>query len=238
MLKKVVRLGILMMLVLILGFGSAGTQFAKASSSATPVQTAYSFGDVYGIPWNGSYDSSSWDASNMYWLDFETSATTFGELQAEYENLLGYRTVILARIPEFEGEPTLLAPTLVGPPSADIYIKPDPSDLLSDHFWGPGSVYLAIFKAPDSSENVRLTLFGYVNDDNKSCVLWSLDGSRPVNVDSKCGGGSELVCTVKLVEKKLKYNCDGGYDWLGEQIVRDPQWLAWADKFASMNGKK
>ncbi len=171
----------------------------------------------------------------MYWLDFETTATTFGELQAEYESKLGYKTVILARI---DTEPTLLAPTLVGPPSIGTYIKPDPSDPLSDHYSGPGSVYLAIFKASPTSENVRLTLYGYVNDGGKSCVLWSLDGARPVNVDTKCGGGSELVCTVKLVEKKLKYDCEGNYDWLGEQIVNDSKWLAWADKFASKNGNK
>lgn len=235
MFKKIVRVGILMMLVLTFTFGSAGTQFVQASSTATPVQTTMSYGDVYGIPWNGSYDPSTWDASKMYWLDFQTSATTFGELQAEYESKLGYKTVILARIGTV---PTLLAPTLVGPPSIGTYIKPDPSDLLSDHYSGPGSVHLAIFKAPATSENIRLTLFGYVNDDGKSCVLWSLDGSRNHNVAEKCGGGAELVCTVKLVEKNLKYDCDGGYDWLGEQIVNDPKWLAWADKFANMNGNK
>jgi hypothetical protein len=235
MFKKIVRVGILMMLVLSLAFGSAGTQFVRASSIAVSVQTAMSLGDVYGVPWNGSYDPSTWDASNLYFLDFETTAITFGELQAEYESRLGYKTVILARI---DTGPTLLAPALVGPQTTATYIKPDSSDFLSDHFLAPGMVYLAIFKAPASSENIRLTLFGYVNDDGKSCVLWSLDGSRNHNVAEKCGGGSELVCTVKLVEKNLKYDCDGGYDWLGEQIVNDPKWLAWADKFANMNGKK
>jgi hypothetical protein len=65
-----------------------------------------------------------------------------------------------------------------------------------------------------------------------------LDGSRNVDVAKKCGGDAELVCTVKLIEKELRYDCKGGYDWLGEQIIHDPQWLSWADKFASMNGRK
>jgi hypothetical protein len=90
---------------------------------------------------------------------------------------------------------------------------------------------------PKNGEIIRLTLFGYSLGDGKSCVLWSLDGSHPVNVDKTCGGSAELVCTVKLVDKELKYDCEDGYDWLGFNIVHDSQWQSWADKFASKNGR-
>jgi hypothetical protein len=89
-----------------------------------------------------------------------------------------------------------------------------------------------------SKEFVRLTLFGYVTDGNSSCVLWSLDGTPNLRANEKCGGEVELVCTVKLVEKNLKYNCKDGYDWLGFNIIHDSHWLSWADQFASKNGNK
>ena len=82
-----------------------------------------------------------------------------------------------------------------------------------------------------------MTLFGYVMDGNRSCVLWSLDGSPNLRASEKCGGEVELVCTVRLVGKELKPDCDGGYDWLGEQIINDPEWKSWAEKFASKNGQ-
>jgi hypothetical protein len=89
-----------------------------------------------------------------------------------------------------------------------------------------------------SDEFVRLTLFGYVMDGNSSCVLWSLDGTPNLRANEKCGGEVDLVCTVKLVEKNLKYNCKDGYDWLGFNIIHDSHWLSWADQFASKNGNK
>jgi len=88
----------------------------------------------------------------------------------------------------------------------------------------------------DENENVRLTLFGYVLDDGRSCVLWSLDGTPNLHANEKCGGEVELVCTVKLVDKELKYDCKDGHDGLGQEIVNDPQWQSWAEKFASKNG--
>ena len=92
--------------------------------------------------------------------------------------------------------------------------------------------------APKNGEIVRLTLFGYVFDDGRSCVLWSLDGSPNTRPNEKCGGEVELVCTVRLVEKELKPNCKDGYDWLGFNIAHDSQWLSWAHEFASQNGNK
>jgi len=91
--------------------------------------------------------------------------------------------------------------------------------------------------APKNGEFVRLTLFGYVFDNGGSCVLWSLNGSPNTRPNEKCGGEVKLVCTVKLVEKKLKYDCKDGYDWLGFNITHDSQWLSWAEKFASKNGR-
>jgi hypothetical protein len=91
--------------------------------------------------------------------------------------------------------------------------------------------------APKNGEIVRLTLFGYVFDNGGSCVLWSLDGSRNANANEKCGGDVKLVCTVKLVDKSLKYSCKDGYEWLGNQIVTDPDWKSWAEQFASKNGR-
>ena len=239
MLNKAVRLGILMVLVVIFCFNVAVVKADREDSKTNLVPIidgTMSYGDVYGIPWNGSYDPGTWDTSKLYPLNFVTDAKTYGELKAEYERKLGYPIVMLARVYEIAyvsiGAGISWSP--LGKIAPSYYIMPDPSDPLVG--W---QVSVAIFKAPvKGQENLRLTLFGYVNDDGKSCVLWSLDGSHPVNVDSKCGGGSELVCTVKLVEKKLKYNCEGGYDWLGEQIVNDPKWLEWAHKFASMNGNK
>jgi hypothetical protein len=238
MLKKAVRLGTLMVLVLIFSFNVAGVKADREDRKTNLVPVidgTMSYGDVYGVPWNGSYNPGTWDTSKLYPLNFVTDAKTYGDLKAEYESKLGYPIVMLAKVYDIAyisiGAGISWSP--LGRSAPFYYIMPDPSDPLVG--W---QVSVAIFKAPAASENVRLTLFGYVNDDSKSCVLWSLEGWRPVNVDSKCGGGSELVCTVKLVEKKLKYDCEGGYDWLGEQIVNNPQWSSWADKFASMNGHK
>jgi len=95
---------------------------------------------------------------------------------------------------------------------------------------------LLYFGPHQADENIRLTLFGYVMDGNHSCVLWSLDSTPNLRANEKCGGEVELVCTVKLVEKELKYVCKDGHEGLGQQIVNDPQWKSWAEKFASKNG--
>lgn len=231
MLKKTVRLGLLTMLVVSLALGIAGAQPVKAISNLIPVPTtpvkfflfdATWAGDTYELNW-------PWDKVINVWNENWPANSTIGGVRQALESMLGYPVILLTHGCD-----------------EDMYsfIVPD-SALVSDYacmtnpaLVAGGTLELAVFKAPATSENSRLTLFGYVNDDGKSCVLWSLDGSRNVNVAEKCGGNAELVCTVKLVEKKLKYDCDGGYDWLGEQIVNDPKWLEWADKFASMNGKK
>jgi len=99
------------------------------------------------------------------------------------------------------------------------------------------TTYLYFGPTPKNGEIVRLTLYGYVFDDGRSCVLWSLDGMPNTRPNEKCGGDVKLVCTVKLVEKELKYDCRDGYDWLGFNITHDSQWLSWAHNFASQNGR-
>jgi hypothetical protein len=99
MFKKIIRVGIVMMLV-VFGFNVAGVQAAQVASIINPIpifEGTMAYGDIYGIPWNGSYDSSTWDVSKLYQLNFETDAKTYGELQAEYESKLGYPIVMLAR---------------------------------------------------------------------------------------------------------------------------------------------
>ena len=232
MLKKAVRLGILTMLVVSLALGVAGTQPAKAISSpilipapVTPVEF-YLFDAV----WGGDTYEPNWPwADSTWWSEAWPVNSTIGEVRQALESMLGYPVVLLTHGCDEDNYSFIVSDSAR---VSDYACSSGPTLVAG------GILQLAVFKKPSSSESARLTLYGYVNDDGKSCVLWSLDGSHPVNVDSKCGGGSELVCTVKLVEKKLKYNCDGGYDWLGEQIVNDPKWLEWADKFASMNGKK
>ena len=90
---------------------------------------------------------------------------------------------------------------------------------------------------PKNGEIIRLTLFGYVLDNGNSCVLWSLDGTPNARPNEKCGGDVKLVCTVRLVDKSLKYSCKDGYEWLGNQIITDPDWKSWAEQFASKNGR-
>jgi hypothetical protein len=225
MLKKVGRLSILIVLVLSFMVGVSGAESAKAIAVPTISVQIISFPEV----WNGSYDYSTWetwqnDLEQRYENEYDPDVT-FGMIQQEFSAFLGYPVVVYSYVCDEY-------------PIVDMF-QPSSSAKVSDYLdcWEGYSV--VVFKAASSTtENLRLTLFGYVNDDGKSCVLWSLDGSRNHNVAEKCGGGAELVCTVKLVKKNLKYDCDGGYDLLGQQIVNDPKWLAWADKFASMNGNK
>jgi len=240
MFKKIVRVGILMMLILTLAFGSVGTQSAKAKISQTIGIVSY----IWDTEWNGSFDWMTWDWSKLTGTNYrELENITVGEYRAIIEQELGYPVVILAYMDDAcEVESTFVEGegfVAIGLPSVNQEVMTSDSAHLSDYLGlCQSEVVFDVFRTSSKSENLRLTLFGYVNGDGKSCVLWSLDRSRNHNVAEKCGGGAELVCTVKLVEKYLKYDCDGGYDWLGQQIVNDPKWLAWADKFASMNGKK
>lgn len=222
MLKKTVRIGILLVLVASLMFGIMGTQPARAL-------VAYPGADVHimNIPWDGSTDIYGWDfALATYESDYVDPSMTVGEYRDYLQGVLGYPVVVLFDTYAQEG---------------GVATVPSDSALMGEYLcvFGFDHYHVYVFKAqPKSSNPPRLTLFGYVNDDGKSCVLWSLDGSRNLNVADKCGGGAELVCTVTLVGKELEYDCEGGYDWLGEQIVNDPQWLEWAHNFASMNGRK
>ena len=179
------------------------------------------------IPWDGSTDMTGWDFSqSTVDFDYIDPSMTVGAYKSYLQGKLGYPVIVLFDTYAQEG---------------NVVTVPSDSALMGDYLcvYGYDHYHIYVFKAqPKSSENLRLTLYGYVNDNDKSCVLWSLDGARNVNVGDKCGGGAELVCTVKLVERDLIYDCEGSYDWLGQQIVNDPKWLEWADKFANMNGKK
>ena len=232
--KKAVRIGILMVLVLSFMFTTAGSQAVKAEQAeGVALAEADACFWLMNTSWNGSFDPASWNWDDMNLDCFIVDNTTVGELKGLLKSELGYPVVVLAAqwedcedYDDFD--------------YADIFLPGD-GNLLLDYTTCPDEpdwIDFIVFKGPSASEDVRLTLFGYVNGDGQSCVLWSLDGSRNLNVADKCGSEAELVCTVKLVEKHLKYDCEGGYDWLGEQIVHDPQWLSWADKFASMNGNK
>ena len=160
--------------------------------------------------------------------EFETFSGTVGEFIDE----------LLAILPEAElpcsGFPTNIA--LYMRDSNGTRVIPDDSSLvfLAD---ATEDTFLYFGPASKHGEAVRLTLFGYVMDGNNSCVLWSLDGTPNAHADEKCGGEAKLVCTVKLVDKNLKYSCKDGYDWLGNQIVTDPDWKSWAEQFASKNGR-
>jgi hypothetical protein len=233
MLKKAVRLGILSVLVLSFMFSIAGSQAVKAEQSENIFVQADAVFWIMDTAWNGSFDPASWNWSAEYEVNAIVDNMTIGELKSMLKEELGYPVIILAA--QWES-----CEDYSDFDYAEISLPADGNKLL-DYPTCPDEwawVDFVIFKAPSASENARLTLYGYVNDGGKSCVLWSLDGSHPLNVDKKCGGGTELVCKVKLVDKNFKYDCEGGYDWLGEQIVHDPQWLSWADKFASMNGNK
>lgn len=234
MLKKAIRLGIFLMLVMFLlgGVSSAKAEANSGSAQVVQIQADACFWFM-NTPWNGSLDPASWNWDDMEDDCFFTDNITVGELKSLLQNELGYPVVVLAAQWEY-------CEDYEDFDYADIVMPSDGARLL-DYTTCPDEfnwVDYVIFKAPQAEESVRLTLFGYVNGEGKSCVLWSLDGSRNLNVADKCGGEAELVCTVKLVEKNLEYACEGGYDWLGEQIVNDPKWLEWAQKFASKNGKK
>ena len=227
MLKKVVRIGILMVLVLSFSLIPISSKPAHAVAETWDVGV-----DVFSQQWDGttSYTEIFNKWTPVDWWDWELSPDmSIIDLKTMIEDEVGHPVLLLGVLTEGS----------CGPDTAYVVTTVD-SDVIGDYQTCEGDPwsYFLVFDASPKAENVRLTLYGYVNGDNQSCVLWSLDGSHPVNVDTKCGSGAELVCTVKLVGKNLQYNCDGGYDWLGEQIVKDPKWLSWANNFASMNGKK
>jgi hypothetical protein len=230
MLKKAVRLGILMVLVISFMFTPLSSKPARAISTATTWDVQ---ADIFDQHWDGTtryvdiFDTFT-PVDWMEWTDLSPDVS-IGDFRAMIESELGYPVTILA----------VLTNQYCGPEDAYVVQTSDGAKIGNYQVCeGDPWSYFLIFKASSRSENVRLTLFGYVLDDGKSCVLWSLDGSHPNNVNKTCGGEAKLVCKVKLVDKKLKYDCEGGYDWLGERIIHDPQWLSWADKFASMNGRK
>lgn len=239
MVKKTVRIGIL--LVLVASFMFSQVSATPALAVAVEESEWWTGYEIYDAEWEETGWMEFWDkyGDDLVAYDSITHSRdmTVGDLKSKLKAEFGFPMIAVAwkyfgDCFEEEFDPENFKP----------FVLSD-GDRLADHpvcpyYEGITDTYITFFRAPQGQAATRLTLFGYVNDDNKSCVLWSLDGSRPVNVDSKCGGGSELVCTVKLVEKKLKYDCEGNYDWLGEQIVNDSKWLAWADKFASMNGNK
>jgi hypothetical protein len=225
MINKVVRISILVMLAVFFLFGPLSINLSYAAKSNTASQS-YTF-DVFILDWvwNGNLDTTSWPPAPPTVARTWPIGTTIGEVRADMTAELGYPVVLFTAT---DGTCASNFP---------LYHLPNDSDIVDNYYCGTGFAF-AVFKSPKPAEVVRLTLFGYVSSDNKSCVLWSLDGSLPNNVNKTCGMEVERVCKIKLVEKKLKYDCEGGYDWLGEQIIHDPQWLSWADKFASMNGRK
>ena len=236
MLKKVVRIGILMVLVLPLFISPVGVKAAQpAQPSMESSSTWYVQVLIFDSQWNGDTSGDDYfGGGEKYFENWpEDPSTTIGELRNDIENVAGFPVLILALVNDNGGCGY----------NTDFLIHTSDSAPISDYpicrYGGDDNLAIfLVYRAPSNAENVRLTLYGYINGDNQSCVLWSLDGAHPVNVDTKCGSGAELVCTVKLVGKNLQYKCDGGYDWLGEQIIKDPKWLSWANNFASMNGKK
>jgi len=223
---KIAIRGILAAIVAVVLLGFAATQPAKAIV-ATTIQVEIV---VFPGPWNGSYDYSTWAGwpnQDYYYKTYDANIT-FGMIQQDMAAQLGGPVTVYSYVCEDASTTTVD----MFPPPASAKVTDYPLSCLN-------SYAVVVFKSPHHhSEIPRLTLYGYVSDSNQSCVLWSLQGALPVNVDKTCGSKVKLVCTVQLFGRELKYDCKGGYDWLGQQIVNDPKWLAWADRFASMNGHK
>jgi hypothetical protein len=230
MLKKIVRSGIHVMLVLffVLGLvGISGAQPAKAAQPGIWVQIIY-----FPEYWNGSYDYTTWETwangygvvySGLYAVD-----VTYGDIIQKFTSTLETPVTAYGYICEDYNL------TIV-----DMFLPSDDEKVI-DHPACDGyySHVVILFNEKPSSEVTRLTLFGYIEEDGKSsCTLWSLDGSKNLRPDEKCGANVELVCTVKLVDSILKYECEDGYDWLGYNIAHDSKWVSWAEKFATINGR-
>jgi hypothetical protein len=227
MAKKVIRLGILLVLV---------ASFMLYPISATPAHAVAVGRDVqvliFNVQWDGNTSGdaySSPDAVSVNWT--KDPKTTIGEMRAMIEGITGYPVLILALVNDNGGcgfsTDFVISTTDSAPISNYEICKDDPENL----------TILLVYKTHPKEEVTRLTLYGYSLGDGKSCVLWSLDGNPNGNPTKKCGAEAELVCKVRLVEKDLKYDCKDGYDWLGFQIAHDPQWLSWADKFARQHDR-
>ena len=232
MLKKAVRIGILAVMVISFAFSPLIAKPAQAQP-IKPTTWNVTF-EIFDVPWDGT--TSYTDLFDKYeavddWGEPLSPEMTIGELRAMVEAEVGYAVQVVA----------VMTHTYCWP--EDAYLVPtSDTDIIGDYeTCGAGYqwAYFLIFKAPDKVEVTRLTLYGYIQGDGEtSCTLWSLDGSKNLRADEKCGAKVDMVCTIRLVEKELKYNCEDGYGWLGEQITHDPKWLSWADKFASKNGMK
>jgi hypothetical protein len=225
MFKKAFRLGIMAMLVVSVLFGAIGAQPAKAAESHSVVQQDWNvISFTFSTSWNGSYDFYSWNLDPIDALvnfgSYDPN-TTFGTVQKELEANAGFHVVLLV----LQCGPDELSDPIVSRPPASAPIKDYP--VCS----GAPFTEIVAFKAKHEP-GARLTLYGYDLGGGKSCVLYSLDGSHPINVDKTCGGKAELVCTVKLIGKDLKYDCADGHESMGFNIAHDPKWLSWADKFA------
>jgi hypothetical protein len=228
MAKKVIRLGILLVLVLSFMFGAVGIKNAYAAKST---KSNNSIGYVFNLfildwVWNGNLDTTTWPpppgSVTRMWLP----GTTIGQVKADMSASLGYSVVVFTAT---DGSCNT---------NSQFWFQPGDSEIVDNYSCGGGFLStFAVFKAQHKVEVTRLTLYGYSLGDGKSCVLWSLDGNPNGNPTKKCGAEAELVCKVRLVEKDLKYACKDGYDWLGFQIAHDPQWLSWADKFARQHDR-
>jgi len=225
MFKKSVRIGIIAILALFMLFGTVGAGYVHAAKSA--IATDYTFVVLYvDWVWNGNLNTDTWPQNPTEIEVTWPSGTTIGQVRADLTAQLGYPVILFTATDGNCGS------------NFPFYHQPSDSDKVDIYYCGNGFAFAALKERPKSVEIPRLTLYGYVSDSNQSCVLWSLNGVLPVNVDKTCGSQVKLVCTVQLFGKELKYDCKDGYDWLGEQIIHDPKWLSWADRFASMNGHR
>jgi hypothetical protein len=230
MLKKVVRIGIFVVLVASFFAFPASAKSGSAISEPLEWQVDARF---YNMEWDGDTSGDVYFSvmpDYDYW-EMHDSTTTIGELRSVFEEIAGYPVLILALVNNNGGcgyETDFVISTSDGDPISNYSI-------CSESNWNY-SIFL-VYKAPPKTEIPRLTLFGYVDSDDNSYVMWSLSGDRNINVKDKLGNNVTLVCTVHLVDYELRYECMDGYNWLGEEIVNDPKWISWANKFASRNGK-
>jgi hypothetical protein len=230
MFKNAIRFGVLVMLAAALMFTPFGSKPAHASVA---IPTWGVTADIFSQHWDGTTNYTDifdrlTPVDSFEWEDLSPDMT-IGEFKSIVESKVGHSVTILGVLTEGYCIP-----------EAAYVVPTSDSDAIGNYQTCEGDPwsYFLIFNNSHKVEVPRLTLYGYVSSDNHTCVLWSLNGTLPNNVNKTCGMDVKLVCTVKLIEKKLDYDCKSGYDWLGNQIVNDPQWLSWADKFASMNGHK
>jgi hypothetical protein len=230
MFKKAIRLGVLVMMVAAFMFVPLGS---KPAHAGVAIPTWEVSADIFSQHWDGNtnYMEILDRLTPVDFIDRDDLSPdmTIGEFRSMVESEVGHPVTILG----------VLTEGYCGP--EDAYVVPTSDSAAIGSYQtceGDPWSYFLIFNNTHKMEVPRLTLYGYVSGNNHTCVLWSINGALPNNVNKTCGMDVKLVCTVKLIEKKLDYDCKSGYDWLGKQILNDPQWLSWADKFASMNGHK